>query len=113
MKALQVITPEPATDQDVGGCGAGCACATEAAAEGSAPITAASPAVAGATVTYEVTGMTCSHCVSAVTEELSALDGVTSVSVELEGGRVTVVSDQPIGRDLVRAAVEEAGYELI
>jgi copper ion binding protein len=62
------------------------------------------------TETYTVTGMTCGHCVSSVTEEVGALPGVTDVQVELETGTVTVTSDQPVGQDEVRAAVEGAGY---
>ncbi len=62
--------------------------------------------------TYTVTGMTCGHCVSSVTEEVSELPGVRSVQVDLESGRVTVTADAPVGADQVRAAVEEAGYAL-
>ncbi len=61
---------------------------------------------------YTVTGMTCSHCASSVTEEVSALDGVTDVSVDLPTGKVTVSSDTELAVDDVRAAVEEAGYQL-
>ena len=61
---------------------------------------------------YTVTGMTCGHCVSSVTEELSELPGVTDVQVELETGRLTVTAAEPLGADAVRAAVEEAGYAL-
>jgi copper chaperone len=64
---------------------------------------------------YLVSGMTCSHCVSSVTEELSALDGVDGVTVELNPGgasRVTVASSTELDGGAVRAAVEEAGYEL-
>ena len=64
------------------------------------------------TGTWQVVGMTCGHCVSAVREELSALDGVRSVDVELETGRVTVASDLPLAVPSVAAAVEEAGYRL-
>ena len=64
------------------------------------------------TETYTVTGMTCGHCVSSVTEEVSELPGVNDVSVDLDSGRVTVTSDVPVGADKVRAAVEEAGYSL-
>ena len=64
------------------------------------------------TETYTVTGMTCGHCVSSVTEEVSALPGVSDVQVELESGKVTVTADQPVGQDQVRTAVEEAGYSL-
>ena len=65
------------------------------------------------TQTYPVVGMTCSHCVAAVTEELTALEGVTGVSVDLvEGGTstVTVDSTQPLDPALVAEAVDEAGY---
>ncbi len=64
---------------------------------------------------YAVTGMTCGHCVASVTEELQEIDGVRAVDVRLTAGglsTVTVVSDQPLAEDVVRAAVEEAGYEL-
>jgi copper ion binding protein len=64
------------------------------------------------TSTYTVTGMTCGHCVSAVTEEISALDGVADVQVDLSSGAVTVTSDAPLSDEAVRAAVDEAGYEL-
>jgi copper chaperone len=62
--------------------------------------------------TYTVTGMTCSHCVASVTEEISEIDGVTNVAVDLPTGAVTVTSTQPIDEADIRAAVEEAGYEL-
>lgn len=65
------------------------------------------------TATYRVSGMTCGHCVNAVTEELTKLATVTSVDVALEGGRVTVTSTAALDEDDVRAAVEEAGYELV
>ncbi len=67
------------------------------------------------TATYSVTGMTCSHCVAAVTEEVSRLDGVSAVDVDLNGGgdsRVTVTSSAPLSLDAVREAVDEAGYTL-
>jgi copper chaperone len=64
------------------------------------------------TATYTVVGMTCGHCVSAVTEEVTAVPGVTAVDVELDSGRLTVTSDAPVDDDAVRAAVDEAGYQL-
>jgi copper chaperone len=64
------------------------------------------------TSTYTVTGMTCGHCVSAVTEEVTAVPGVTAVDVDLASGRLTVTSDARVDDDAVRAAVDEAGYEL-
>lgn len=65
-----------------------------------------------ATTTYRVTGMTCGHCEGAVTEELSALDGVSSVKAVAATGLVTVTSEAPLDDAAVRAAVDEAGYEL-
>jgi copper ion binding protein len=64
------------------------------------------------TETYRVVGMTCQHCVHAVSTEVSGLPGVQQVSVELATGEVVVTSDSPLPRDDVRAAVDEAGYEL-
>jgi copper chaperone len=67
------------------------------------------------TATYGVLGMTCGHCVHAVSGELRDLPGVEAVEVELvEGGtsRVRVVSAEPLPEETVRAAVDEAGYEL-
>lgn len=65
------------------------------------------------TTTYLVEGMTCSHCVSSVTEEVSGVAGVTAVAVDLNVGgvsRVDVTSDAPVTGDDVRAAIVEAGY---
>jgi copper chaperone CopZ len=62
--------------------------------------------------TYTVSGMTCGHCESAVREELSKLDGVANVQVDLATGAVTVSSAAPLERGAVAAAVEEAGYQL-
>jgi copper chaperone CopZ len=65
------------------------------------------------TTTFTVTGMTCAHCVAAVTEEVSALDGVSAVHVDLNAGgdsRVTVTSAGPLPPAAVRDAVDEAGY---
>ncbi|MGC4893717.1 heavy-metal-associated domain-containing protein [Micromonospora sp. DT31] len=63
--------------------------------------------------TYQVSGMTCGHCVNSVSTELGALPGVTDVQVDLATGRVTVSSQQPLDADAVRAAVDEAGYDLV
>ena len=64
------------------------------------------------TATYQVTGMTCDHCVRAVTTELVLLEGVRSVDVDLAQGAVTVTSDGPLDMDDVREAIDEAGYAL-
>ena len=68
------------------------------------------------TVLVDVAGMTCQHCVKAVTAEVSALPGVTSVDVQLgpEGiSQVTVESADEVQRDDLKAAVEEAGYTMV
>jgi copper chaperone len=68
------------------------------------------------TTTYTVTGMTCEHCVRAVTTELEALGGVAGVSIELvpDGvSQVTVQSEQPLGTDAVAEALDEAGGYLL
>ena len=65
--------------------------------------------------TYLVEGMTCEHCVKAVTSELSELDGVTAVEVDLNAGgtsSVVVASERALAREAVAAAVDEAGYVL-
>ena len=64
------------------------------------------------TASYTVVGMTCGHCVNAVTEEVSAVPGVSTVDVDLESGGLTVSSDAPVDEAAVRAAVEEAGYSV-
>ncbi|GAA1280699.1 heavy-metal-associated domain-containing protein [Saccharothrix xinjiangensis] len=64
------------------------------------------------TNTYTVTGMTCGHCVSSVTEELTGVEGVTGVDVQLDSGAVTVTSTRELSRDEVGTAVAEAGYQL-
>lgn len=63
-----------------------------------------------ATSTFTATGMTCQHCVASVTKEVSELDHVTSVTVDLPTGKVTVESDAPIPADEVIAAIDKAGY---
>jgi copper chaperone CopZ len=63
--------------------------------------------------TYTVTGMSCGHCESAVTQEVERLDGVRVVSVDSGSGLLTVASEQPVDDERVRAAVDEAGYELV
>ncbi|MEH0819134.1 MULTISPECIES: heavy-metal-associated domain-containing protein [unclassified Micromonospora] len=65
------------------------------------------------TTTYQVQGMTCGHCVNSVSTEVSAIEGVRDVQVDLASGRVTVTSESPLDTDSVRAAVDEAGYDLV
>jgi len=61
---------------------------------------------------YDVPGITCEHCRTAITEEVRMVEGVESVVVDLELKRVTV--EGPAGADAaVRAAIDEAGYEVV
>ncbi|SES25362.1 Copper chaperone CopZ [Actinokineospora terrae] len=62
--------------------------------------------------TYTVAGMTCGHCAASVTEELTAIGGVSGVEVDLATGAVTVTSAAQLDRGAVAAAVTEAGYQL-
>lgn len=64
------------------------------------------------TSTYTVVGMTCEHCVRAVTEEVGGVEGVTAVAVDLASGTVTVQSDAVVEGAAIVAAVIEAGYEV-
>lgn len=61
---------------------------------------------------YLVTGMVCQHCVSAVTEEVGAVEGVSGVQVDLATGRVRITSDAALDDAAVHAAINEAGYEI-
>lgn len=62
--------------------------------------------------TYHVTGMTCGHCVEAVTREVSDVPGVVSVDVDLAGGTVAVHGEDVSDR-AVREAIDEAGYTVV
>ncbi len=64
------------------------------------------------TSVYTVDGMSCGHCVNAVTEEVGEVAGVTDVAVDLESKKVTVTSEGPVDDASVRAAIDEAGYEV-
>ena len=61
----------------------------------------------------QVKGMTCDHCVKAVTDEVLKVEGVEGVDIDLESGRVAVTSGAPLDLAAVRAAVDEAGYEVV
>jgi copper chaperone CopZ len=62
---------------------------------------------------YTVSGMSCGHCESAVTREVTSIPGVTSVKAVAQTGLLTIASEGPLDDDTVRAAVDEAGYELV
>ncbi|MFC5956536.1 heavy-metal-associated domain-containing protein [Streptomyces sp. NPDC005774] len=65
------------------------------------------------TAVYKVSGMSCGHCEGAVSGEISELPGVDSVKAVATTGEVTVVSAAPLDEEAVRAAVDEAGFELV
>ncbi|MFI2432314.1 heavy-metal-associated domain-containing protein [Streptomyces sp. NPDC018693] len=65
------------------------------------------------TTVYKVSGMSCGHCEGAVSGELSQISGVSSVQAVAATGEVTVVSAAELDEEAVRAAVDEAGYELV
>ena len=64
------------------------------------------------TQTWTVSGMTCEHCVASVTEEVTEIDGVTTVDVDVATGALSITSAEPLPDEAVRGAVEEAGYRL-
>ncbi|MFD5077959.1 heavy-metal-associated domain-containing protein [Streptomyces sp. NPDC058371] len=64
------------------------------------------------TTVYQVSGMSCGHCEGSVSTEISGITGVTSVKAVASSGEVTVVSTAPLDDEAVRAAVDEAGFEL-
>ncbi|MEV5004276.1 heavy-metal-associated domain-containing protein [Streptomyces sp. NPDC093064] len=65
------------------------------------------------TTVYKVSGMSCGHCEGSVSAEISELPGVSSVKAVASTGEVTVVSASPLETEAVRAAVDEAGFELV
>ncbi|MFE2424735.1 heavy-metal-associated domain-containing protein [Streptomyces hokutonensis] len=65
------------------------------------------------TTVYKVSGMSCGHCEGSVSGEISGLPGVSSVKAVASTGEVTVVSAAPLDTEAVRAAVDEAGFELV
>jgi copper chaperone CopZ len=62
---------------------------------------------------YTVSGMSCGHCESAITREVTSIPGVTSVTAVAQTGLLTIASEGPLDDAAVRAAVDEAGYELV
>lgn len=90
-----------------GGCGDACGCGHGGGAR--------TPSTAATTQELRVEGMTCAHCVRAVTDELNAVPGVEVVDIDLRAGDVSTVRISSAGsastEDLA-AAVDEAGYTL-
>jgi copper chaperone CopZ len=112
IRSLEVLDASP----DPGGCGCGdCGCGGIDPSTPDLSIEEA-PMNSDQTLRFEVIGMTCGHCASAVTSELRALDGVTDVQVDLVAGgtsTVTVTSRSPLEEPQVAGALAEAGdYQL-
>lgn len=108
------MTPETRSPLPMASTGCAC-CAPAPAADQAAPTADAVPS-ARTTATYQVEGLTCGHCATSVTEEITALDGVSEVHIDLVAGgasTVTVTAAEPLTTAAVRAAVEEAGYTLV
>ncbi|WP_022872168.1 heavy-metal-associated domain-containing protein [Nesterenkonia alba] len=61
---------------------------------------------------YTVTGMSCDHCENAVSQEVSAIDGVEDIQVSAAAGSltITVLDDVDVPDEVIVAAVDEAGY---
>lgn len=69
--------------------------------------------MSNATAIYSVSGMSCQHCVDAITAEVGRIGGVEQVTVDLDAATVEVVSAAPLTDDQVRDAVDEAGFDLV
>ncbi|ASD22570.1 copper resistance protein CopZ [Cryobacterium sp. LW097] len=100
-------------ENDLGLTDSSCACShgSHSSVADASPI-----ATSGFSSSFQVAGMTCSHCVASVTTELGRLAGTDSVSVDLAPGGlslVTVSSSSPVDPAAIAAAIDEAGYELI
>ena len=111
MIELKLVSAD--ADPNAGGCG--CGCSAEHSAQNrqdEGETTVSSVRTSDIVSNFIVSGMTCGHCAASVSGEVGKLDGVTSVNVDLRSGRLTITSNGPIGRDVVGAAVDEAGYAL-
>jgi copper chaperone len=60
-----------------------------------------------------IKGMSCQHCVTAVTKALSALDGIKDVKVDLKNGMATYEEVKPVDPQKITAAIKKAGYEVV
>jgi len=63
--------------------------------------------------TVKIKGMSCQHCVAAVTKALAKLEGLKNVQVSLERGEATFEAEKPVAASLIREAVEKAGYDVV
>ena len=93
----------------------GCSCCGPASRADTASIPAASDSSAGgSSPSYQVTGLTCGHCAKSVTQALQALPQVDDVQIDLAAGGVsTVTVTGVVPPEMVRRAIEEAGYTVL
>jgi copper chaperone len=63
--------------------------------------------------TVKIKGMSCNHCVMAVTKALNEIDGVRDVKVDLAKGEATYDEVKPVDLDIVKAQIAKAGYEVV
>jgi copper chaperone CopZ len=63
------------------------------------------------TVTYSVPGVSCAHCQAAITSEVSTVEGVESIDVDVDAKTVTITGE-PLDEQAIIAAIDEAGYEV-
>jgi copper chaperone len=62
--------------------------------------------------TYKVPDVSCEHCVNAITKELTQIDGVSVVNVDLDSKKVTVVADDSVAEQQIRDGIDEAGFDI-
>ncbi|WP_312873111.1 heavy-metal-associated domain-containing protein [Kibdelosporangium persicum] len=62
---------------------------------------------------FTVKGMTCTGCMTKVTNAVTGLDGVNDVDVDISNGELTVLSETPVDADRIRQAIKEVGYEVV
>ena len=117
-ESLPLIDTNDSTDSSTSGaCGCGCGCGTSTTTTDTTSNPTQEDTMSEQTTqSFQVTGMTCGHCASAVTDELKQLPGVTDVTVDLVAGgtsTVDVTGTEPLDDSLVSTALEEAGdYQL-
>jgi len=63
--------------------------------------------------TIKIKGMSCNHCVMAVTRALSSIEGITNVSVDLKSGEATFEEAAPVDMNVIRERIKNAGYETV
>jgi len=61
----------------------------------------------------KISGMSCNHCVMAVTKALSGIEGIRDVSVDLKAGEATFEETKPVDREVIRKSISEAGFDLV